>query len=187
MFLRFKPRSAQHLISVDPQNGDTEQLRFELEVVGLDVLEISTDCVLCRPAPDESEHERTLLTPILFVYRNGGVKRATSEGPSDQLHSSASIGLMRFLCRWEHDEPALEFSVSLEATAFEALERNIVSGKVPELIVISFSVDALCTSGSLDYDIDHWSKKWTLPHGQPGSCAIHGISFSTTLFSAPHQ
>ena len=160
-------------------------IRFELSAEFDDILEISTDCVVCHPGLFRLYYKgkRELLTPWLYVNRGDSADRLLHHNRIDCRSSREAVGAITF-SRWKHEPPSFYFTVSLNPQTFDSLVQDVISGAIPTKIAIHWDRYYGDREMGLGWEPDGSRTIWDIPENQSAQWPIEEIGFTTEVWGS---
>jgi len=189
----FKSISVTRQLSRGSKDYDNSQtISFELATTSENILEISSDCVLCAPGRFrihyEKESKRTLLQPTLTIYRDKNFDDILSRKMVGDPVMKDAMGFATF-SRDKEGDSFCSFSIPVNAQTFDTLEREIVAGVTPTEVFIQFCSPLDYRDGDpkkleFGWEPDGSRQIWNVPDGdQTDYLPIESVRFTTSTHS----
>lgn len=186
----FKPMSVTRQLSRGSKDYDNSHtITFELATTSENILEISSDCVLCAPGRFrihyEKENKRALLQPTLTIYRDKNFDDILSRKMLGDPVMKDAMGFATF-SRDKEGDSFCAFSIPVDAQTFDTLARDIIAGVTPTEIFIQFCSPLDYREGDpkkleFGWEPDGSRQIWSVPDGdQTDYLPIESVRFTTT-------
>lgn len=170
---------------------DSEIIVFELIPEPPDVLEISTDSVVCHPflyrIRYERDGQRNLLKPQLTIRRGRSIHALlprTEDANFDRWKDA--VGIMT-LSRSKYRGPSFYFQVTLNPRTFDDLAHSISSGAIPTEIAIGWSSFYGDSRMDFGWEPDGSRQIWNIPEDQWSQWPIESFDLITTIMESHEE